>query len=135
MATVSGRRHRGVVGGVGVDFVALEGSGGSIVLVALAGLGDVRPAEGGPRRRAAKIGATSGGDRPGRGALGVRLAEVLAQAVGQRPRILLHAGAASVVGDLVAVGHDVLTVRPDGTAGAVYVGLASVSEISFLASG
>jgi hypothetical protein len=122
---------------VGVDFVALEGPGGSIVLVALAGLGDVRPAEDGSPRRAgaATTGATSGGDRAGRGALGVRLAEVLAQAVGQRPRILLHAGAASVVGDLVAVGHDVLTVRPDGSAAAVYVGLASVSEISFLASG
>ena len=47
----------------------------------------------------------------------------------------MHAGAASVVGELRAMGSDVLTVRADGDAGAVYVGLASLSEVSFLASG
>jgi hypothetical protein len=128
VTTAAGRRHRGEVTGVGVDFVAVETSSGTTTLVALSGLGDVRVAEGPPR-------ATTTGDRAGRGALGVRLGEVLAQAAGQRPRILVQIGVASVVGDLLAVGLDVLTVRTDGSAGAVYVALPSVSEVSFLASG
>ena len=65
----------------------------------------------------------------------MRLVDVLAQAAGQRPRVSVQAGATAVVGDLQAVGRDVLTVRADGGAGAVYVALASVSEVSFLASG
>jgi len=128
VTTASGRRHRGGVTGVGEDFVAIEVPGGTTTFVALAALADVRVAEGTAR-------STTTGDRAGRGALGVRLAEVLAQAAGQRPRILVQSGAASVVGDLRAVGLDVLTVRADGTSGAVYVGLTSVSEVSFLASG
>ncbi len=126
--TVGGRRYRGVVTGVGVDFVAIEAEGGATTLLALSGLGDVRVAEGRPR-------VTTTGEGSGPGELGVRLGEVLAQAAGQRPRILVHAGAASVVGDLRAVGRDVLTLQTDGAAGAVYVGLASLSEVSFLASG
>jgi len=66
--------------------------------------------------------------------LGVRLADVLAQAAGQRPRISVQTGTVSAVGDLRAVGSDVLTLHTDGT-GVVYVRLASVSEVSFLASG
>jgi len=133
LATEAGRRHRGVVTGVGVDFVALEAPGGTTTLVALAALGDVRVGDGPthPRPR-----ATTTGDGAGRGgALGVRLGEVLAQAAGQRPRVLVQAGEASVVGDLRAVGLDVVTVITDGAAGAVYVALASLSEVSFLASG
>ena len=128
VATVAGRRYRGVVTGVGVDFVAIEAEGGTTTLLALSGLGDVRVAEGGPR-------TTTTGEGSGPGELGVRMGDVLAQAAGQRPRILVHAGAASVVGDLRAVGRDVLTMQTDGAAGAVYVGLASLSEVSFLASG
>jgi len=132
VTTAAGRRHRGVVTGVGVDFVAIEMPGGATTLVALAALADARVPEAGlpPRAR-----ATTTGDRAGRGALGVRLAEVLAQAAGQRPRIMVQSGAVSVIGDLRAVDLDVLTVRTDGVTGAVYVGLASVSEVSFLASG
>ena len=126
VTTVAGRRHRGVVAGVGVDFAALQAPAGTTTLVALAALGDVRVAEGGRRS------ATTG---EGTVELGVRLGEVLAQAAGQRPRISVQAGAAAVVGDLRAVGGDVLTVRADGEAGAVYVPLASISEVSFLASG
>lgn len=133
VATMAGRRHRGVVTGVGEDFVAMQAPSGTITLVALAGLGDVRVAEraAGPRPRV----AANTGDRPGRGALGARLADVLAQAAGGRPRILVQTGPASVVGDLRAVGVDVLTVQTDGDAGPVYVWLPSLSEISFLASG
>jgi hypothetical protein len=75
------------------------------------------------------------GDEVRGSALAVRLADVLAQAAGQRPRVSVHAGTAPVVGDLRSVGRDVLTLRTDGAAGAVYVALASVSEVSFLASG
>ena len=131
VTTVGGRRHRGVVTGVGVDFAALEAPAGTTTLVALTGLADVRAVEDGMRPRATAAGA---GDDDRRGAFGVRLGDVLAQAAGQRPRISLHAGAAPVVGDLRAMGSDVLTVRTDGGA-VVYVGLASVSDISFLASG
>jgi hypothetical protein len=127
VTTVAGRRHRGVVAGVGVDFAALQAPAGNTTLVALAALGDVRVV-GGSRRS----GATTG---EGTVELGVRLGEVLAQAAGQRPRISVQAGAAAVVGDLRAVGGDVVTVRADGEAGAVYVPLASISEVSFLASG
>jgi len=96
-------------------------------------------AAGGRRRGpAAGSGSGSGGevdDGRGRASLGVRLADVLAQAAGQRPRVSVQAGAASVTGDLRAVGTDVLTVRTDGAAGLVYVRLLSLSEVSFLASG
>lgn len=133
VATAAGRRHRGVVTGVGEDFLAIEAPSGTITLVALSGLGDLRVAE-----RTARPGsrpAATTGDRPGAGALGARLGDVLAQAAGDRPRILVQTGAASVVGDLRAVGLDVLTLQTDGDAGPVYVPLPSVSEVSFLASG
>ena len=128
LATTSvGRRHRGVVTGVGTDFAAVEAASGVLTLLSLRTLADLRVMD---RRAHAATGSTEG-DR----ALGVCLADVLAQAVGPRPRISVLAGAASVVGDLRAVGTDVLTMRTDGAAGVAYVGLASVSEISFLASG
>ena len=127
LGTTAGRRLHGVLTGVGVDFAAVTSSGGTITLVALEAVADVRVVEDRPRSTAAATTAT--------GALGVRLADVLAQAAGQRPRISLYAGATSVVGDLRAVGSDVLTVRTDGAAGVVYVGLGSMSEVSFLASG
>jgi hypothetical protein len=128
LTTVSGRRHRGVIAGVGVDFAALQAPAGTSTLVALAALADLRVVDGGRRPAAATTG-------DGEAALGVRLGEVLAQAAGQRPRISVQAGAITVVGDLRAVGTDVLTVLADGDAGVVYVGLASMSEVSFLASG
>ena len=131
----SGRRHRGVVTGVGVDFVVVEVPAGTSTLVVLAAVGDVRVAEdgGGPASRVATTGASPSGDPPT--ALGVRLADVLAQAAGQRPRVAVSAGAAAVVGELRGMGSDVLTLRTDGDARAVYVPLASLSEVSFLASG
>lgn len=132
VTTVAGRRHRGVVTGVGLDFAALQAPAGVTTLVTLAGLGDTRVVEEGTRVRAAPSAAASDGAG---GALGVRLADVLAQAAGQRPRVAVQAGAASVVGDLRSVGTDVVSIRADGEAGLVYVALASVSEVSFLASG
>ncbi|HJV09258.1 MAG TPA: hypothetical protein VJ653_06235 [Acidimicrobiales bacterium] len=127
LTTVAGRRYRGAVLGVGKDFAAVETPAGPTTLIALAVVGDVRVVREGPGRGPAATGA--GGE------LGVRLVDVLAQAAGQRPRVSVQAGAAAVVGDLRAVGSDVLTIRADGDAGVVYVGLGSLSEVSFLASG
>jgi hypothetical protein len=143
VTTSTGRRHRGVVTGVGVDFVVVEVPAGTSTLVVLAAVGDVRVAaeDGGPASRVATTGASSS-DRAGTSddglattTLGVRLGDVLAQAAGQRPRVTVHAGTTSVVGELRAMGGDVLTLRTDGDARAVYVPLASLSEVSFLASG
>ena len=132
VTTVAGRRHRGAVSGVGTDFVALAGPAGTTTLVTLAGLVAARVVDDGVGPRPWAPATGEGGPD---GALGVRLADVLAQAAGQRPRVAVQAGAAAIVGDLRSVGADVVTVRPDGGAGLTYVGLASVSEISFLASG
>lgn len=140
LVSATAGRHRGVVTGVGVDFVALEAAAGTVTLVSLGALATVRllsdrgPGRGQAGRRASSpaTGDTQGQDRR---ALGVRLVDVLGQAAGQRPRISVQAGATAVVGDLRAVGDDVITVRTDGAPGLVYVSLASVSEVSFLASG
>ncbi len=129
LTNVDGRRHRGLIAGVGVDFCAVVAPGGASTLVALDALAEVRPADPTGRRRSPT------GDGRDRASLGVRLADVLAQAAGQRPRISVQAGMASVVGDLRTVGSDVLTVRTDGAGGLVYVRLSSVSAVSFLASG
>lgn len=127
VTTTGGRRHLGPIVAVGTDFVAVGGAKGRLVLVATGAIAEVRPAPGG-RRRAA---ATS--DREG---LGVSLAEVLAQAAATRPRVALTLGEVTVVGELRAVGADVLTVRTDGEpAGLSYVTLASVSEVSLFDSG
>jgi hypothetical protein len=133
--TTGGRRHRGRIAGVGTDFVAVVADAGQTTLLALHAIADVRGAA--PARRAPTAAGEGEADvgRAVRAELGVRLMDVLAQAAAARPRVSVVAGSAVVVGDLWAVGTDVLTVRPDGTAGAAYVRSPSVSEISFLASG
>jgi len=130
LTTVAGRRHRGPLAGVGLDFCAVTAPSGATTLVALDALAEVRTLEAGGRRRPQAV----AGDAQGRASLAVRLGDVVAQAAGQRPRVSVQAGATSVAGDLLAVGRDVLTLRTDG-ASVVYVRLASVSEVSFLASG
>jgi hypothetical protein len=139
LITTAALAHRGAVTGVGEDFVALEVPAGTTTLVALAAVASVRAVEGARRfstpatgHGRADDGAGGGGGGP---SLGVHLGDVLAQAAGQRPRISVQAGTTSVVGDLRAVGADVLTLRADGAAGLVYVSLPSLSAVSFLASG
>jgi len=129
LTTVHGRRHRGRVVGVGLDFCAIGASGGATTLVVLGALAEVRGFDPAGRSRS-PVGAG-----PGRPSLGVGLADVLAQAAGQRPRVAVQSGSASVTGDLHGVGHDLLRLQTDGAGGLVYVRLASVSEVSFLASG
>lgn len=130
VTTTAAVAHRGAVVGVGEDFVALEAPAGTTTVVALSAVALVRVV--GPGRRPAPP-TTGEGKSPA--ALGVRLADLLGQAAGQRPRISVQSGTAAVVGDLRGVGDDVLTVRADGAAGMVYVSLASLSAVSFLASG
>jgi len=128
--TAGGRRH-GPILAVGSDFVAVGGPEGRLTLVATSAVAEVRPATGSRRSPAASGRPTSSGD-----VLGVTLAEVLAQAVANRPRVAVVLGDVTVVGELRAVGTDVLTVRTDGEPGGLsYVTLASVSEVSLFDSG
>jgi hypothetical protein len=139
LTTTSGQRHLGPVIAVGHDFVAVSvgGGDGRLVLLRLAAVAEVRPVAG--RRRSAPSGRAHPGDRgdgSGGNGLGVTLGEVLAQAVAGRPRVTVVLGAVTVVGELRAVGADVLTIRNDGEPGGLsYVTLASVSEVSLFDSG
>lgn len=135
VTTVAGRRHRGVLTGVGIDFVALAAGGQTLTLVALHALGQVRAGAPGRGARSNAGPARSIAATPEGTDLGARMLDVLAQAAGQRPRLAVSAGAEPVVGELRAVGADVLVMQPDGAAGLAYVRVASVSEVSFLASG
>ena len=129
VTTTAGRRHHGPIAAVGIDFVAVSGAEARLTLVCIAAVAEVRPASG--SRRAASAAAT--GERA---PLEVTLAEVLAQAVAGRPRVGIIAGTVTVVGELRAVGTDVLSVRTDGEPrGLSYVTLASVSEVALFDSG
>jgi hypothetical protein len=121
--TQGGRTHRGLVVNVGADFVAVRGvSGGRLAFVALAAVGAVRA--GGP---------TATGARPP-GA--TRLVDVLARLVDDHPRVQIVTAGEVLNGDLVAVGHDVATLRLDNAEPPLaYVALASVSEVSLPESG
>jgi len=129
VTAVSGRRHQGRVAAVGADFVALRAESGRLTLLPLPSVARVRLAP--PARR------VSGGPRHGvEGSPQVTLADVLAQAVGDRPRLSVHFGADHLLGELRAVGADVLSLAVDDQpSGLTYARLASVSEISFLDSG
>jgi hypothetical protein len=117
--TGTGRRHVGVLEALGADFVALRGAAGGTVLVALGALAQVRT----------QPGATAvSGDRPVR--VERRLAEVLADLVGERPDVVVGTGAAEVRGALRSVGRDVGTVRVDGRPGALaYVAVGAIDEV------
>ncbi len=132
VTTTSGRRHHGPVVAVGADFLAVGGPGTRLTLVRVSAVAEVRPAAG-SRGSAA---ASGRGDPDGGDGLGVTLAEVLSQAVANRPRVAVVVGGVTVVGELRAVGIDVVTVRTDGESGGPsYVTLASVSEVSLFDSG
>ncbi len=132
VTTVGGRRHHGPIVAVGADFVAVAGPENRLVLLRLAAVAEVRPGTGKRRAQAAAAAATGSG----RQSRDVAMAEVLAQAAATRPRVAVVLGAVTVVGELRAVGTDVLTVRTDGEPGGLsYVTLASVSEVSLFDSG
>ncbi|MFN2607015.1 MAG: hypothetical protein ABR511_03830 [Acidimicrobiales bacterium] len=135
LATTGGRHLVGPVLAVGADFAALRTAGGRTTMVALGAVASVQAARGAAVRDPGRAAADSrhGGPAARRTAT---VADVLAHAVERRPRVQLRAGAALVVGELRAVGADVVTVHTDGDPpGVAYARLASVSEISLLDSG
>jgi hypothetical protein len=126
---VSGRRHQGRVAALGADFVALRTETGRLTLLALDAVARVRLA---PPARGVSGSSRDVGDRSRE----VTLGEVLAQAAGHRPRLSVHCGADHLLGQLRAVGADVLSLAVDDhPTGMTYARLGSVSEISFLDSG
>ncbi len=143
VTTTAGRRHQGPVVAVGWDFVALTPHAGAagegrLTLVSFESIAELRQAPGSaPRASVAPARPPTGpGENLGGGELGVTLAEVLAQAVAGRPRVALVLGTVTVVGQLRAVGADVLSVRTDAEPGGLsYSRLSSVSEISLFDSG
>jgi hypothetical protein len=119
--TAGGRRHRGVVAGVGTDFVALRAASGHDVLLAFSGIAAVRVDGGG-----APV-----GDRVVDVEMG--LAEALAAIAGARPRVLVvtSADGEGLAGELRAVGRDVVTLRLDGAdRSPAYVAIASIAEVT-----
>lgn len=139
VTTTAGRAVPGRFAGLGQDFVAVRGPGRT-TLVPLASVAWVRPASTERRRRS---GVGLGPDPVGLGdgddvglSRSAALADVLAHAVVDRPRVALQAQGAALAGELRAVGLDVLVVETSGEPlGLTYVRLQSLSEISLLASG
>lgn len=121
----AGRRHRGVIEAVGQDFVGLRLADGSAVLVRTAAVAAVRADGGAP---------VVTGDRGL--AVDVELAEVLAAAVDDRPRLLVvtFADAEGMAGELRSAGRDVVVLRLDGADRATaYVPIAGVAEVRYSA--
>ena len=119
---LGGRQYRGVAAGVGQDFVAVRTDGGHLTLIALAHIAAVRPVEGG--------GPATGSRSPG----SRTLVQLLDLCVPDRPRVHVVAHGETVVGELIAVGNDVLSVRAEvgghGERHVAYVPAGSVSEVS-----
>lgn len=140
VTTAGGRAVAGRLTGVGADFVVLVSPQGRTTLVALGAVAWVRPApqaEAG-RRRSRPLPAMGPDESPYSDDLseGVALADVLAQAVVDRPRVAVFADGASLTGELRAAGLDLLVIEPAGAPSALaYVRLGSLYEISFLDSG
>lgn len=120
----TGRRHRGVIRVLGVDFVGLRTDAGTDVVVALGAIASVRS---GPGDSEAWSGRTV--------ALRLRLVGAVAAMAEERPRVTVGTGAeAAVNGELRAVGDDVVTVRVDGdTRANVYVPITAITEIAIAA--
>lgn len=138
VVTTGGHRLVGHVEVVGTDFAAVRTAGARTTLVTLTAVAAVRLSRGGPGGRGGNRLAPAADARlEGRArAVIVTVADVLAHAVAQRPRVQVQAGSGLVVGELRAVGTDVVSVHTDGDPpGLAYVRLASVSEISLLDSG
>lgn len=121
MATVAGRRHHGVVIGVGGDYCVLRADNETEVHLRLDAITTVRPHPGG------RHDVASGARRPVTEGL---LLEVLGRVAGERRRVSLVTRTGEVVaGELRAVGTDVVSLRLDGTGGDIcYVAAGALSE-------
>lgn len=116
-----GRRHQGVVRGVGADFVALTIAAGSDVLVAVAGIDTVRTAPDVPATVGDRVADTE-----------LLLSDVLAELAADREqvRVVTRDGDA-IAGQLRSVGHDVAVLRTQAAQPAtVYVAVTAISEVA-----
>ncbi|MFP5308021.1 MAG: hypothetical protein ACLGIR_00395 [Actinomycetes bacterium] len=119
--TTAGRRHRGQLVGLAADHLVLLAAGAR-VLVRLDAVAVVRP-------RPGSGGDVAAGDR-GAG-VDLLLTEALARLAADRPTVVaVPAGAEPVRGILLAVGGDVVTLRPDGTTGLAYLPTATLVEVA-----
>lgn len=122
LTTIAGRSHQGFLRAVGADFLQLQTPAGLPLYVRTEAVLAVRPARGTRRDEAT-------GERDT--AAAPTLHEVLALAVGDRPRVHVRAGTAEpLAGELRAVGDDVLSLRLEETRATVYVRLAAVTEVA-----
>jgi hypothetical protein len=122
MATVAGRRHRGVVQVLGADFVALRVAAGREVLLATRAIASVRTSDSAGATAGERVVTTD-----------LRLADVLGELASDRTRARLFVLDASdaVSGELRSVGQDVVTIRTDGEGrGAAYVRTDAVAEVA-----
>jgi hypothetical protein len=122
MATVAGRRHHGMVIGVGGDYCVLRAENEAEIHLRLDAITTVRPHPG------ERHDVASGARRPVSDGL---LLEVLGRVAGERRRVSLVTRTGEVVaGELRAVGTDVVSLRLDGAGGDIcYVAAAVLSEV------
>lgn len=129
LRTTSGAQFVGELIGVGSDFAALRAAGSRLTLVPLAALGSAQAADSGHR----PVGPGAADDDDLHPSLGVCLVDLLAQAAGERPRLIVDVAGHRLAGELRAVGVDILTIRASGeAAGLTYVPVQSVSAVSLL---
>lgn len=117
----TGRRHRGTIRAIGVDFVALHTDQGNDVFLRLTAINAVRTQ---PRETQALSGRVLH--------LHLPLIEAIAELADERPRVLvITASADHFAGELRSVGRDVLALRIDGDRKAtIYVPLDAVLEFA-----
>lgn len=117
--TTVGRRHHGTVSAVGIDFVAVR-TDGPLVLVPLRAVTVVSTGGGVPR-----------GDRMG--GLDLTLQEALADRLEDRTRAVVRVdGGATLSGDIVGVGHDLVSLRSDDAdRRVVHVQAEAIVEVAF----
>jgi hypothetical protein len=123
VVATSTRTHRGRLTAVAPDHLALLTPAGSHLLVRLDAVATVRPE---PDLHA----PVARGERPA--PHDRRLLEECALWAADRPAVAVALIGVDdpVRGALVAVGEDVVTIRPDGAAGPVYVAAAAIEAIS-----
>lgn len=126
--TTVGRVIRGAIVAVAEDFWVVDGTAGT-TMVTLGSVTTVRSQPG-----AVPVDATGERDT----VLDMRFADALAALAGDRPRVRLAIVGETdlLLGELRAVGLDMLTIRTDGApASSVYVALSCVTECSIFGSG
>lgn len=127
VTTRSGNRHVGRVRGAGALLVTLDVTGARVV-IEVDEIDTFRALSTGERHALAPTGHRSRTET-------TTMSEVLAQAADERPEVTLITRSGEVVsGTLMAVGRDVVMLRPPAESALVYLPLASVSEALLPAS-